>query len=165
MGERNQEIHKHQVCLSGQSLMTKIADPKLLESIYKQIESRYRNIKKHIEVIADSFVKENISVEYERAAENLKIGEKIYLAIVQKYANCQKEKLYPQDTSKHTAALEAMIGAVKTMVESLTSKPKVNVLKKLCTILRWLAKVLCHMKERAQTLDDHVDKEEQLQRF
>ena len=148
--------------------MTKIADPKLLESIYKQIESNYRNIKKHIEVIADSFVKENISVEYERAAENLKIGEKIknnYLAIVQKYANCQKEKLSPQNTSKHTAALEAMIGAVKTMAESLTSKPKVSVLKKLCTILRWLAKVLCHMKERAQTLDDHVDKEEQLQRF
>ena len=123
MGGRNQEIHKHQVCLSGQSLMTKIADPKLLESIYKQIESRYRNIKKHIEVIADSFVKENISVEYERATENLKIGEKIkknYLAIVQKYANSQKEKLSPQNTSKHTAALEAMIGAVKTMAERVS---------------------------------------------
>lgn len=49
----------------------------LLSTVFKEIETKYRGIKKQIEVIADRFVEEEVTSEDERVTNNLKSGDEI----------------------------------------------------------------------------------------
>ena len=147
-------------------------DPKLLENIYHQVESKYRVVKKQIEAIADRFVDENLTKEHENVVENSEIGEKIkrnYLDMLQKFANSQKGIIPHQNTSEQTVALEAMTDAVRKMAESLSNnKPKLSGLERLSvptwdgarkSYATWKKEFNHWMTKYGQ------DKEEQLQRF
>lgn len=59
----------------------------LLAAIFNEVDSKYRAIKKQIEAIADRFVEDGVTLEDDRIAENLKLGDEIkirYLETLQK---------------------------------------------------------------------------------
>lgn len=96
-----------------------------LEPIYKQVEAKYRNVKKQQETIADKIVESGLSQEEDIALENKKAGEQVksdYLQVIRKFAAYQK-KCNAEQESIHEEALEAMSSAVKKMADSLT-KPR-----------------------------------------
>ena len=88
--------------------------------------SKYRNIKKQQEAIADRIVESGLlSQEDETALENKKTGEKVkadYLKLTRTFATYKKKCNSVQESSQGDA-LEAMSSAVKKMADSLT-KPK-----------------------------------------
>ena len=101
----------------------------LLTTVFKEIESKYRGIKKQIEAIADRFVEEDVTSEDERVANNLKSGDEIkqrYLETLQKYASYEKDVSAPwlQDASESTAVLGEVASAVKQMAQNMAAKPK-----------------------------------------
>lgn len=104
----------------------------LLSTAFKEIESKYRGIKKQIEVIADRCVEEEVTSEDERITNNLKSGDEIkqrYLETLQKYASYQKELSAPQlqNTTESTAALGEVATAVRQMAQNMAAKPKVPI--------------------------------------
>lgn len=100
-------------------------DLETLESVYKQVEAKYRNIRKQQESIADKIIELSLTQEDESFQENKSTGEKVkadYLKITRKYAAYKKKYNAVQETAQEDV-LEAMSSAVKKMAESLT-KPK-----------------------------------------
>lgn len=144
---------------------------KLLATIFNEIESKYRAIRKQIEVIADRLVEENVTSEDERITENLRSGDESkakYLEILQRYASYQKELSAPQNTSDSSTVLEAVAEAVKQMAESIATKPKASGLERLSvpswdgyrkTYATWRKEFGHWMAKYDQ------DRDEQLQRF
>ena len=107
--------------------------PKRLEAVLNQLETKYRNIKKQQEVIADRLVEEDTGPESDSASANQKVGDKVkvdYLEIAQKYAAYQKEHSL-QKSIKSSWALEAIASAVKNRAENMSSKPNISGLERL----------------------------------
>ena len=104
----------------------------LVSTVCKEIESKYRGIKKQIEAIAERFVEEEVSSENERVTNNLKSENEVkqrYLETLQKYGSYEKELSSPQlqDITESTAVLGEVATAVKQMVQNVAAKPKVPV--------------------------------------
>ena len=147
----------------------------LLSTVFKEIESKYRGIKKQIEGIADRFVEEDVTSEDERVTNNLKSGDEIkqrYLETLQKYASYEKELSSPQlqDITESTVVLGEVATAVKQMAQNMAAKPKIPAsgLERLSvpswdgsrkTYITWKKEFNHWMSKYEQ------DKDEQLQRF
>ena len=102
----------------------------LLAAVFIEIESKYRAVKKQMEIIADKLVEKGVTPEDKRITENLNSGDEIkprYLQTFGKTRLTKKEfstlRSASQNTSENTAILEAVAGAVKTMAENMASKP------------------------------------------
>jgi len=65
-----------------------------LESIYKQVEVKYRSVKKQQERIADKIVESGLSHEGDVAIDNKTTGEKVkadYLGVTRKFVAYKKK--------------------------------------------------------------------------
>ena len=95
---------------------------KTLESVYKQVETKYRSVKKQQETVAEKIIESGFSQEEDVSLENKKAGEKVksdYLHLTQRFAAYQKRCNATQEP-KQNEALTAMTSAVQKMANSLT---------------------------------------------
>jgi hypothetical protein len=106
-----------------------------LESTFKIIEAKYRNIKKQQELIADKIVEDGGSEENQLLSANQKVGESLkenYLKVAKAYAAYQKKLSQPSPPTVNPDSLEAMTSAVTKMAEAMQgSKPSASGLEKL----------------------------------
>jgi vesicle coat complex subunit len=104
-----------------------------LESTFKIIEAKYRNIKKQQEVIADKIVEDGGSEEDQLLSDNQKVGASLkdnYLKVAKAYAAYQKKLSQPSPPTVNPYTLEAMTSAVTKMTEAMQgSKPMQEVLR------------------------------------
>ena len=104
-----------------------------LESTFKIIEAKYRNIKKQQEVIADKIVEDGGSEEDQLLSDNQKVGASLkdnYLKVAKAYAAYQKKLSQPSPPTVNPDTLEAMTSAVTKMTEAMQgSKPMQVVLR------------------------------------
>jgi hypothetical protein len=143
-----------------------------LENIIKTIETKYRNIKKQQEVIADKIVEDGMSEDDELLSANQRIGESLkdnYVKVAKEYAAYQKRLSQPSLATVTPDALGAMTSAVTKMAEVMQgSKPGASGLERLPvpawdgsrrSYPTWKKEFNHWMKKYSQ------DKDEQLQRF
>ena len=149
---------------------------KTLEAAFKQVEARYRLVKKQQETILDRLVDE--ATDEELLLTTRKIGDKVkadFLQIALKFAAYQKEQNSSETSSKDSATLEAltssmstMTSAVAKMADTLGSKPNLSGLQRLPvptwdggrrSYSTWKKEFNSWMTKYGQ------DKDEQLQRF
>ena len=106
-----------------------------LESTFKIIEAKYRNIKKQQELIADKIVEDGGSEENQLLSANQKVGESLkenYLNVAKAYAVYQKKLSQSSPPTVNPDSLEAMTSAVTKMAEAMQgSKPSASGLEKL----------------------------------
>ena len=104
-----------------------------LESTFKIIEAKYRNIKKQQEVIADKIVEDGGSEEDQLLSDNQKVGASLkdnYLKVAKAYAAYQKKLSQPSPPTVNPDTLEAMTSAVTKMTEAMQgSRPMQVVLR------------------------------------
>jgi hypothetical protein len=106
-----------------------------LESTFKIIEVKYRNIKKQQELIADKIVEDDGSEEDQLLSANQKVGESLkdnYLKVAKACTAYQKKLSQPSPPTVNPDSLEAMTSAVTKMAEAMqVSKPSASGLEKL----------------------------------
>ena len=93
-----------------------------LESIFKIIEAKYRNIKKQQELIADKIIEDGVSEAEQSLSANQKVGESIkneYLKVAKTFGAYQKHLSQPTSPTVNPNSLEAMTSAVTKMAEAM----------------------------------------------
>ena len=91
----------------------------LLAAVFNEIESKYRTVKKQLEITADTSIEEGVKSEDKTITENLKWGEEIksqYLETSQKYAVI-KRNLVPLIINLNTYENTVILGAVGEAVK------------------------------------------------
>jgi hypothetical protein len=132
-----------------------------LESTFKIIETKYRNIKKQQEIIADRIVEDGVSEGDELLLTNQKVGEGLkdnYFKVAKMYAAYQKKFSQPTPPMVNPDQLEAMTSAVTRMAEVLQgSKPSASGLERL-SVPTWDGSRRSYptWKERIQSLDEQI---------
>ena len=106
-----------------------------LESTFKIIEAKYRNIKKQQQLIADKIVEDGGSEGNQLLSPNQKVGESLkenYLKVAKAYASYQKKLSQPSPPTVNPDSLEAITPEVAKMAEAMQgSKPRASGLEKL----------------------------------
>ena len=93
-----------------------------LESTFKIIEAKYRNIKKQQELIADKIIEDGVSEAEQLISANQKVGESIkneYLKVAKTFAAYQKHLSQPISPTVNPNSLEAMTSAVIKIAEAM----------------------------------------------
>ena len=145
-----------------------------LKTIFNEVETKYRLVKKQQETIFDKLVDEGVPEEDETTQANLKINSKVkadYLDAAQKFVVYEKQCCTKESEKSvgNTEPIEAMTAAVTKMAEALESKSKPTGGLERLTVPSWdgirrtyatFKKEFNHWMEKYK--QDH---EEQLQRF
>ena len=102
-----------------------------LESIFKIIEAKYRNIKKQQELIADKIIEDGVS----EAEQSLSANQ--YLKVAKIFGAYQKHLSQPTSPTVNPNSLEAMTSALTKMAEAMQGPKLVaNGLERL-PVLNW----------------------------
>lgn len=145
-----------------------------LKTIFNEVETKYRLIKKQQETIFDKLVDEGIQEEDETTQANLKLSSKVkadYLDAAQKFVVYEKQCCTEESEKSvgNTEPIEAMAAAVTKMAEALESKSKPASGLERLNVPSWdgtrrtyatFKKEFNHWMEKYKQ-----DREEQLQRF
>ena len=100
----------------------------ILENVYKEVEIKYRSVKKQQEAIADKLYEVSTEGSEELVKVNQELGEKAkvdFLHCSEKFATYQKACSVKKSSVEHNA-LDVMAEAVTKMAEVLGSQKNVN---------------------------------------